>query len=67
MRDNFRLKGEFDYGLVFIAALILLMGLFVVYSASYQKLVSSGADLSMRQLNSAVIGLVIAVVIFRIG
>src|SRR3989338_2420434 len=67
MRDNFRLKGEFDYGLVFIAALILLMGLFVVYSASYQKLVSSGADLSMRQLNSAVIGLVIAVAIFRIG
>ena len=67
MKDNFRFRGEFDYGLVLITALILLMGLFVIYSASYQKFVSSGANLSMRQLNSAAIGLVIAVIIFRIG
>ena len=41
MRNDFKLKGEFDYGLVLITAAILVMGLFVVYSASYQKLVRS--------------------------
>jgi len=67
MKSDFRLKGEFDYGLVLITSLILLMGLFVIYSASYQKFVSSGANFSMRQLNSAAIGLIIAVAIFKIG
>ena len=67
MRNGFRLKGEFDYGLVLIVAAVLLMGLFVIYSASYQKFISSGASLSMRQLNSALMGLAIAVIIFKIG
>lgn len=67
MKKGLRFKGEFDYGLVLIVALIMAMGFFVIYSASYQKLLSSGANLAMKQLNSAVIGLLIAALIFRIG
>lgn len=67
MRDGFRLKGEFDYGLALIVVLVFVMGLFVVYSASYQKLVASGTNLSIRQVHSAIIGFIIAVIIFKIG
>ncbi|MDD4879439.1 MAG: rod shape-determining protein RodA [Candidatus Omnitrophica bacterium] len=67
MNNGYKLKGEFDYGLVLITAVILLMGLFVIYSASYQKFISSNANLAMRQVNSAAIGILIAAAIFRIG
>ncbi|MDD5270279.1 MAG: rod shape-determining protein RodA [Candidatus Omnitrophica bacterium] len=67
MKYELRAKGEFDYGLVAIAGVIILMGLFVIYSASYQKYVLSGTNLSLRQLQSAIIGILIAAAVFRIG
>jgi rod shape determining protein RodA len=50
-----------------IVAAIVTMGIFAIYSAAYQKFVLSGANLSLRQLNSAVIGVMVSVLIFRIG
>ncbi len=67
MRLNFKLKGDYDYGLMLITLVIVIMGLFVLYSASYQKYVQSGANLSLRQLNSAVIGVIVAFMFFKIG
>lgn len=67
MKYNVRSRGEFDYGLVLIVAVIVLMGLFVIYSASYQKYVLSGTNLSLRQLQSAAIGILVAFALFRIG
>ena len=67
MKLNLKLKGEYDYGLMLIVAAIITMGLFAIYSAAYQKYVLSGANLSLRQLNSAVIGVIVAVLVFRVG
>jgi rod shape determining protein RodA len=67
MKYNIRPKGEFDYGLVLIVAVIILMGLFMIYSASYQKYVLSGNNLSMRQLHSGILGILAAFALFRIG
>lgn len=67
MKYELRTKGEFDYGLVAIVGVIILMGLFVIYSASYQKYVLSGTNLSLRQLQSGIIGIIIAAAVFRIG
>lgn len=67
MRFDMKPKGEFDYGLVLIAAIIVIMGLFAIYSASYQKYILSGTNLSLRQLNSAAIGIIIAFALFKLG
>ena len=67
MKYELRTKGEFDYGLVAIVGVIILMGLFVIYSASYQKYVLSGTNLSLRQLQSGIIGILIAAAVFRVG
>ncbi len=67
MKYELKAKGEFDYGLVAIVGVIILMGLFVIYSASYQKYVLSGTNLSLRQLQSGIIGILIAAAVFRIG
>lgn len=67
MKLNLKLKPELDYGLMLIVAAIITMGLFVIYSASYQKYILSGANLSLRQLNSAMIGIVIAILLFKVG
>lgn len=67
MKLNFRPKGEYDYGLMVITLIIVIMGLFIIYSASYQRYILSGTNLSLRQLNSAVIGIAIAVIFFKIG
>lgn len=62
-----KLKHDLDYGLMLIVAAIVTMGIFTIYSAAYQKYIISGANLSLRQINSAMIGVVAAVLIFRIG
>ena len=67
MKLGIKLKNNLDYSLMLIVAAIITMGLFAIYSAAYQKYILSGANLCLRQLNSAIIGLVVAVLIFRIG
>ena len=67
MRYGQKGKGEFDYGLVFIVAAIILMGLFMIYSASYQKYALSGSNLAMKQFQSGIIGVIIAFFVFRAG
>lgn len=62
-----KLKDEIDYSLVLITAAIIAIGFLVIYSASYQKYVLSGANFSLKQLNSAVIGVITAFIIFKIG
>lgn len=67
MKLKSNLKNELDYSLIGIAAALITIGLFTIYSASYQKYILSGVNLSLRQINSAIIGLVVAFVLFKIG
>lgn len=61
------MKREFDYGLIFIVLVILTMGLFFLYSASYQKFILSNINLPLRQLQWAIMGAVLAFIFFKIG
>ncbi len=67
MRLNIKPKGDYDYGLMLIASALITIGLFAIYSASYQRYVLTGTNLSFRQLNSAIIGIFLGIVIFKIG
>lgn len=64
MKPHLKLKGDFDYVLILIVVVITMMGLFFLYSASYQKFVP---NLPIRQLNWAILGAVFAFVFFKIG
>ncbi len=61
------MKREFDYGLIFIILVILTMGLFFLYSASYQKFILSNINLPLRQLQWAITGAFLAFIFFKIG
>lgn len=67
MKSFLKLKGEFDYGLIFIVLAILIMGLFFLYSASYQKYILAHINLPLRQLQWAILGAVFAFIFFKIG
>lgn len=67
MKSHLKLKREFDYGLISIVLVILIMGLFFLYSASYQKFIVSNVNLSLRQLQWALLGMVFAFIFFKVG
>lgn len=67
MRTHLKLKGEFDYGLILVVLVMLIMGLFFLYSASYQKFILSNINLPLRQLQWAAIGAALAFIIFKVG
>lgn len=67
MKSYLKLKDEFDYGLILIVLIILIMGFFFLYSASYQKYILAHINLPLRQLQWTVLGAVLAIIFFKIG
>lgn len=66
MRD-LKLRYRYEFDLIFVVAIILVIGLLVIYSASYQRYILSGINLSLRQFNFILLGAAIAFVLFKVG
>ncbi len=64
---NFRLNKEFDFGLVFLVLVIFILGLFFLYSASYQKSLSISKNFTLMQLLWMGLSIVFFFVILIVG
>lgn len=61
------LRKDFDYRLLLLAVIICLIGLILLYSASYQRSLVSGVSFVVRQMVWAVIGLSALLIIANIN
>ena len=61
------LRKDFDYRLLLLAVIICLIGLILLYSASYQRSLASGVSFVVRQMIWAVIGLSALLIIANIN